>query len=53
MTLTPEQKPLLMAENEVAGLYTGPTQIASWNSTLRRKDKPLRQKPNSPLLVPS
>src|SRR5580698_4793983 len=51
MTSTPEQKPLLMAGSEVAGLYTGPRRTASWIST--SCDKPLRQKPNSHLLDPA
>ena len=50
MTLTPEQKPLLIAETRSAGLYTGCCGIATWISEANGvRVNPLRQKLNSHL----
>jgi hypothetical protein len=52
MTLTPEQKPLLIGELRSAGLYTGCCGIATWISEARSlRVNPLRQKLNSHLLL--
>jgi hypothetical protein len=51
MTLTPEQKPLLIGELRSAGLYTGCCGIATWISEARSlRVNPLQQKLNSHLL---